>query len=165
MEEIWLTAKGFSKYEVSDQGRIRNAKTGRVLKPCIDKRSGCPRVCLRTDNGTTAARSIHSIVANTFYDYDHDNLIATYLDGDRTNNRADNVELINRSELYKRLYREEGYSNQHARRAVRCRETGEEFKSITEASEVMGIGIQAISRCVNNPALSTRDGFSFEPLD
>lgn len=38
MEEVWRDIKGFEgKYEVSNYGRVRNKKTGKILKPFIQQ--------------------------------------------------------------------------------------------------------------------------------
>jgi hypothetical protein len=31
-EELWLPIRGYSNYEVSSQGRVRNLKTSRIMK-------------------------------------------------------------------------------------------------------------------------------------
>lgn len=166
MRETWYPVKGFSKYEVNKEGQIRNTKTRRILTPHITP-EGYSRVCLMSDDGLRRNLSVHGVVANTFYDYDHETMIASYLDGDRRNNRADNVYLADRSNVMKRWYdkHDDQHTNAHARRAVRCRETGEEFISIREASRAMNVGVQSISRTIGNPKYKTRDGYSFELID
>ena len=36
-KEIWKDIEDFPNYEVSDQGRVRNKKTGHILSPVPDK--------------------------------------------------------------------------------------------------------------------------------
>jgi len=49
--EIWMPVPGFKNcYEISNQGRIRNIKTGKFKKPTIDKKDGRPSVLLWREN-------------------------------------------------------------------------------------------------------------------
>ena len=45
-KEIWKDIEGFPGYQVSNQGRVKNKKTGHVLKPQINNRSGYYQVSL-----------------------------------------------------------------------------------------------------------------------
>lgn len=75
-------------YEVSTMGNIRNAKTNRILKP---QSTGYLHVRIRHDGKLQNIR-IHRAVAETFliraegYDY------VNHIDGDKTNNKANNLE-------------------------------------------------------------------------
>jgi hypothetical protein len=63
MTEQWLPITGFEgRYSVSDQGRVRNDSTGRVLKPLVSKGNPYPRVFLGAGN----QRYIHHLVAEEF---------------------------------------------------------------------------------------------------
>ena len=50
MEEKWKQIPGFSKYEVSTFGQVRNIKTGRIHKQSL-KNSGYYNIRLYDDNG------------------------------------------------------------------------------------------------------------------
>ena len=43
--ECWRNISGYLKYQVSNAGRVRNAKTGKILKQCLLSR-GYLYVCL-----------------------------------------------------------------------------------------------------------------------
>ncbi len=38
--EIWKPIKGLNHYEISSKGRVKNVKSRKLLKPCIDKSKG-----------------------------------------------------------------------------------------------------------------------------
>ena len=95
MEE-WRIISGFPKYEVSNKGRIRNTKTGRIMKASIDNR-GYESVCLRKD-GTSHTRRIHKLVAESFVGDVDNNLDVIHIDHDRSNNDLDNLQINTRSQ-------------------------------------------------------------------
>ncbi len=90
MEE-WLEVQGFEDYWVSDQGRIWNRATDHFpsIRP---NQLGIPYVGLRR-NGISYNRSIAPIVANAFVSNPYPPPFDTpiNLDGDRMNNRVDNL--------------------------------------------------------------------------
>ena len=162
MEERWNPSKEFDNYEVSDEGRVRNKRTGRVLKTNQNNK-GYETVSL-SEGGKKYTKRVHKMVANSFMDIQDDRFEVTHKDRNRRNNRLDNLELKTRSEIIRNTYKN-GREQKHKMRAVRCVETGEEWRSIKAASEATGLNKHSISKCVNNPAVKTRDGRHFEPID
>ena len=162
MEERWNSSKEFDNYEVSDEGRIRNKRTGRVLK--TNKNDKGYEVVSLSEDGKKYTKRVHKMVANSFMDIQDKQLEVTHKDRNRRNNRLDNLELKTRSEIIRDTYKN-GREQKHKMRAVRCVETGEEWRSIKAASEATGLNKHSISKCVNNPAVKTRDGRHFEPID
>ena len=165
MEEIWVPIDGFENYEVSNFGNVMNATTGRILKKSL----GVDRneyVNLYQD-GCGYCKLVRRLVAEAFLEKPHDGIheyVVTNIDFDRSNNRVDNVEYITKAESIQRSFRH-GRKQTHTMRAIRCIETGETYPSIVACSEAMGLSTQAISRCVNNSVLHTKDGYHFEPID
>lgn len=83
----------FPGYEVSNLGNVRNRKTGRILKPRLNKKDGYGRVAL---NGKD--RYVHRLVAGTFMDGDHDGFEVNHIDGNKWNNNLANLEWCNRKD-------------------------------------------------------------------
>lgn len=162
MEERWATISDLPNYEVSDMGRIRNVKTGRNIKTHINKK-GYETVCLY-ECGKPYTKKVHRLVAGTFSDEDIHGMDVAHKDKNRQNNRFDNLVIRTRREIVSDTYLN-GRKQIHKMRAVKCVETGEIFESITACSEAMGIGKQAISRCLNNPYLRTSQGLHFVAVD
>lgn len=91
--EQWRTIEDFPNYEVSSEGRIRNADTGYILS-CFPNGRGIYQVVMQRD-GRNNARAVHKLVANAFVeteyrDYRGDE-VPIHIDGDRTNNSAENL--------------------------------------------------------------------------
>lgn len=160
MEE-WRQCDKFNNYEVSSEGRVRNKKTGRIIKTSINER-GYEYVCLR-DNGLQYTRRVHRLIADSFIEGDHDKLDVAHLDGDRSNNRVDNLIVKTRSENMQDSFRK-GRRQTHRMKRIMCVETGEIFESITDCAKKMGTSREAVSRCVNNQALANKDGYHFKVI-
>jgi hypothetical protein len=87
MQEVWKAIPGYEgRYEVSDQGRVRNAR-GRVLKLC-NVSGGYKAVSLGRNNSKT----LHRLVAAAFLGFAQEgkNLVL-HANGDRTDNRVENL--------------------------------------------------------------------------
>lgn len=89
IEEIWRDIEGYKNYQVSNCGRVRNAK-GLVLKPDI-KRNGYHIVSLWNHN-RKKNMLVHRLVAQAFVDNPEDLPEVNHKDEDKANNRADNLE-------------------------------------------------------------------------
>lgn len=152
MEERWLPYKQLPRYEVGDNGDIRNAKTGRVLKACINDR-GYKTVCLYDDSGKPYTKRVGRIVAETFHECDHTGLDAAHIDGNKLNTRADNMEWRNRKDLTRPSTNS---------KKIRCVETGVVYNSVAECSRITGINISSISRSANGSRINVRGGYNFE---
>jgi hypothetical protein len=63
--EIWKTIDGFSKYECSSNGRIKNTKSARIFT-CKQIRDRYITVGLVGDDGKYYSKSVHRIVASLF---------------------------------------------------------------------------------------------------
>lgn len=92
--ENWRPVPGDEgRYEVSDLGRVRNARTGRVLRAGRSS-SGYLTVCLGRDR----SRAVHGLVARAFLGEPPAGHEVMHLDEDRTNPRLDNLRYGTRTE-------------------------------------------------------------------
>lgn len=161
-EERWLSCREFPAYEVSNTGKIRNAKTGRILKTYINEK-GYETVTLRKNNRQQNIK-VHRIVADAFCEQYYDDLDVMHVDENRLNNHADNLEWRFRSHIQKRGYRKLGRLGNRSK-AIRVMETGEVFLSIDECAKALGMSRSAISKSANYPYLENRYGYHFVFLD
>ena len=111
MEEIWKNIDNYEGYQVSNLGRVRTYnkvtytnKHGerhwkdRILKPKISKQDKCSRVELWKD-GKHKTILVHRLVANAFLETNIDtNLTINHKDGNRLNNRVDNLEWVTKAD-------------------------------------------------------------------
>lgn len=92
MTEIFKPIKGYRNYEVSNVGRIKNIKTGKVLKPSDDK-DGYQVVCL-SENRKQRILKVHRLVAKAFIPNRKQLPQVNHLDGVKSNNKVNNLEWL-----------------------------------------------------------------------
>ena len=125
MEEVWATIKGIETHEVSTLGRVRSKDRisivtanglgghagivkyqrqlrGRLLSPNNTRKNGEKSYSYISVNDETYL--IHRLVAATFLDHPQGKDFVNHIDGDKWNNRADNLEWCTVSENEKHSY-------------------------------------------------------------
>lgn len=91
--EVWVEVHEFPGYSVSDRGRVRNDETGRLLS-LSPNQYGVLRVGMMNTDRHQENRSVALLVAKHHLELPPDNSAfdtPINLDGDRYNNRADNL--------------------------------------------------------------------------
>ena len=95
-KEVWLPMKGYEGfYEVSNLGRVISS-SGCMRKPSKTK-FGYLKLNLSREGVVKSVR-VHRVVAITFLDKTEGKDEVNHLDGDKTNNRVDNLEWCTSSE-------------------------------------------------------------------
>lgn len=145
MEEKWIESNIAEGYEVSSEGRVRNTKTGRVLIPCVDKK-GYETVKVK-ENGRHITKRVGRLVADAFLDEEQGKPCVGYIDGNKRNNRIDNLE------------------RRRCNKKIRVVETGEIYNSISECSKAIGMNKATISKCCNYDFYNNTKGLHFEAVD
>ena len=89
--EFWRSIDGFEgKYDVSSFGRVRNVRTGDVLKP-YENEKGYLKVGLYK-NGKSHKKRVNRLVARAFIDNPYELPDVDHLNGDKQDNRASNLQ-------------------------------------------------------------------------
>lgn len=158
--EKWLSIQNYPKYEVSNTGFIRNAKTQRVLKPRFGHEYDS--VSLYNDSGRID-KLVHRAVAETFIPSDNRDLDVNHVDGNKHNNHIGNLEWCTRSENLRHAYRTglKKPSGPHDIHRVRIVETGAIYNSAKECARDINGSQAHISRCLNGTYKQYR-GYHFE---
>lgn len=99
MTEIWKTFE--EGYSVSNEGNVRCDKTGYIFVGEISN-AGYKRINL---NKTKKHYSVHRLVAKAFVPNPDNKSVVNHIDGNKTNNRADNLEWVTPSENDKHAYK------------------------------------------------------------
>ena len=169
IKERWKEIEGFPNYEVSDQGRVRNKKTGCILKPDIAK-GGYHRITLYNEYGPKHF-FIHTLVTRSFIGKKPDNMEVDHLDGDKSNNSLSNLDYCTSSEnkeraiklgLRERIPRKTIEASVASRSTpIRIVETGEVFDSIRTCAKHIGGFEQDVGACLNGKS-KTYKGLHFE---
>ena len=163
VKERWRPIVGADgAYEVSDQGRVRNQKTLRVLSPVRDK-LGYLRVTLSV-NKKCKHKSIHRLVALAFVDNPNGYVEVNHIDEDKTNNRYTNLEWCTR--LHNLTH---GTARQRAAKSksipvIQYLDGIEiaRFESIKKAGQMTGCDAGHICQCCRkNPKRSHVNGYTF----
>lgn len=76
------------RYEVSDEGEIRNVETGRVLK---QRDSNGYRTCYITRDGRTSCYMVHRVVAKAFISMIEGKNVVDHINRDKTDNTVQNL--------------------------------------------------------------------------
>lgn len=161
MLEQWASIDRCPKYSVSNYGRVKNNRNDFILKPRPD-RKGYLRVSISNNYGVVTEQLIHRLVAEAFCPGEKDGLDVNHIDGNKSNNSADNLEWCTRSYNLKHGYRIGLRSSPQNRcKAVRIIETGETFPSVRECARSLGCQHSNVSLCLNGRQQSCY-GYHFE---
>jgi hypothetical protein len=87
--EYWRSIDNFPKYEVSTDGRVRIAKTGKMMKLSTDHK-GYIYVGLYKDRKQSCFK-VHRLVAFAFCDRDESNVQVDHIDRNKANNCYQNL--------------------------------------------------------------------------
>lgn len=104
MKEIWKTINGYTDYHISNYGNIKsfNQNKERILKP-NDNGYGYLSVFLCLHNKRHKFY-IHRLVAQTFIPNTNNKQEVNHKDGNKQNNRVDNLEWCTSSENHKHAF-------------------------------------------------------------
>ena len=101
--ETWRKISNFSKYIISNKGRIislpldRNFNIGKTLVPTLAS-NGYHHVHLRTNEGQIKIVYVHRLIAEAFIPNPDNKPIVNHIDGNKLNNDASNLEWVTASE-------------------------------------------------------------------
>lgn len=163
--EIWKPIRDLSTYAVSNYGRVRNIRTGRIMH-LSETNGGYLQVCLRKD-GRYYDKRVHRLVACAFLsdgydDFELDALDVNHIDGDKKNNHVDNLEWCTRSENVIHAFK---LGLRHAPHMMKVRviETGEIYNSIRECERATGCNQSEIGHYLNGRRSHVK-GLHFERI-
>ena len=160
MNEIWKPVKNYvGLYMVSNLGRVMNCRTGRILKEQLHER-GYLRVTL-SKNGKQKMFKVHRLVMIAFVGYVEGKDQVNHIDGDKSNNRLDNLEWCTQSDNMKHAYDNGLAKSKKKVRAIRCIETGEIYKNAADASRQLGYDRSGILRTAQG-VYETLYGYHFK---
>lgn len=97
MQEMWKTFPLDTRYEASNLGNLRNAKTKRIRIAPI-KQNGYRGVVFTHLKGKVKGYDLHTIVALTWLGPRPPGFDVSHIDGTRLNNAVSNLEYISRKE-------------------------------------------------------------------
>lgn len=96
-EIFWKEIEGYSRYEVSTDGRVRNAKTWELKKCNINASTNYPMQVLVGDDGKIHNEYVHRLVAKAFIDNPNNYRCVIHKNHKKDDNRVDNLEWAERA--------------------------------------------------------------------
>jgi len=162
MKERWKPINGLDGlYEVSDQGRVRSIRSGKILKPRVLP-NGYERVHLPTARDAY----IHRIVADAFCDHKPGCDVVNHIDNNPRNNRADNIEWTTQRGNVHYAMKQGRVANFPNAKAVVGTKDGTEYRfgSQHEAALFAGCDSKTISRACRFGKV-TRNGFTWKVVE
>ena len=168
MEEIWKPIKGYEQYyEVSNLGRIKSLARNvywknranrinsrydeeKIIVPDVMK-NGYIRIKFRV-NGDVKQKTVHRVVAEAFIPNPENKPCINHKDGDRKNNKVENLEWCTYSENNLHEWRVLCKKSYNAKK-VRCIDLNLVFDSVSDGAKYMGSCKQSLFN-----ALYKRDG-------
>lgn len=99
MKEVWKDIQGYEGiYQISNFGRVKSLKFGKekILKTPTNTHN-YPSIYLK-ENGKKKALRVHRLVAQNFLVNDNNYPDVNHIDGNKTNNKIENLEWCNRSQ-------------------------------------------------------------------
>ena len=149
MKEIWKPIQGWETYyHVSNKGRVKNIKTGKLLKITKDSRNYY-RVRLHSDGMDKTIR-IHRLVGIHFLSNPDNFEEINHIDENKQNNRVDNLEWCSRKYNVNFGSRTVRQAQNVSKPIVQSSIAGEvisRFPSISEAAKQTGFAVSSIGMC------------------
>lgn len=149
MEEF-KPVKEFPKYLVSAEGFVINSDSGHVMEGSV-KRTGYKEVIFTDTDGRQYSRLLHRVVAEAFCKQELGKEEVNHINGDKLDNRAENLEWVTHGDNLKHAYETGLMPNDATPKAVTATniETGEQmdFPSIYKAARFFNISQGNICMC------------------
>lgn len=100
MKEIWKKVPGYEKYQISNFGKVRHIRTGRLKKFCIQQYDGPPYLTVQLQKNASVEPNfrkrnkpirIHRLLLMAFVRMPEDGEIGCHKNGNSMDNRLENL--------------------------------------------------------------------------
>ena len=148
--ETFVKIEGFEKYEVSNLGKVRNIKSGRILKP-FPNRDGYLGHSL-CENNKRKHLYLHRIIATAFIDNPGKKPQVNHIDENKLNNDLSNLEWCTAKENLIHGTRTKRAAEKRFKKVIQLDLNDNvlnEFESMGQAERETGVPSGNISRCCN----------------
>jgi len=91
VEVVWKKIEGFSAYEISNTGIVRNSKTEHPMKPTISNKKYVVHIISNANK--TRGVAVHILVAKAFFKLTHEHYKILHKNGNKLDNRVENLKV------------------------------------------------------------------------
>lgn len=164
MKEVWKNIPDYEGlYQASNLGRVKGLKRykqnhsklqlveEKIIKQYVNKYNGYVYVVL-CKNGKENNCRVHKLIAKTFIPNPNNKSQINHIDGNKQNNRANNLEWCTCKENIQHAYSNGLIVNKQNIEVYQFDKNNnfiEKYHSLSEASKTTGISIGNISGCIN----------------
>ena len=148
--ETFVKIEGFEKYEVSNLGKVRNIKSGRMLKPHLNHNGYLKHHLYRHDKQKELF--LHRILATAFIDNPGKKPQVNHIDENKLNNDLSNLEWCTVRENAIHGTRVKRVAEKLSQKVIQLDLNDNilnVFKSMRQAERETGIDATSISACCN----------------
>ena len=159
--ETFVKIVGFENYEVSNLGRVRNIKSGRILKPKLNKYGYLIHGLYK--NNKQKYLFLHRIIATAFIDNPEGKPCVNHIDENKLNNDLSNLEWCTVRENNVYGTRIKRVAEKLFKKVIQLDLNDNvlnEFKSMKQAAQETGTHAGDISSCCNGK-LKSAGGFKW----
>lgn len=156
-EELWREWPQDPRILVSNTGNVISHKRGAPYPLKVAHNNAGYQMV----NASRPPQYVHRLVAETWIPNPNHHTQVNHINGDKDDNRVENLEWTTRSENMRHAYRTGLLKANHKGTPIRIVETGEVFESIRECARRIGGSSGDISLCLAGK-LSTHHGYHFE---
>ena len=157
-DELWKEWPQDPRILVSNMGNVVSCKRGGWY-PLTVYHTYNGYQMVSAGAGRSPSRRVHRMVAETWIANPNHYEQVNHINGDKTDNRAENLEWVTQSQNMRHAYRTG--LNKGSGKPIRIVETGEVFESQTECARRIGCVRQNVSACLTGTT-STCRGYHLE---
>jgi hypothetical protein len=158
-EELWKEWPQDPRIKVSNKGNVVSYRRG-FGYPLKVWRNSSGYLRVSAGAGRRPLQLVHKMVADTWIPNPNHYEQVNHINGDKDDNRVENLEWVTRSENMYHAYR----TGLRKGTPIRIPETGEVFESQTECARRIGGDQRGISDCLRGRQ-STHRGYHFEYVE
>ena len=153
--ETFVKIEGFENYEVSNLGKVRNIKSGRIIKPQLNRNGYLMH--LLYENNKQKHLYLHRIIAIAFIDNPEKKPQVNHIDENKLNNDLSNLEWCTVRENLIHGSRTKRVAEKLSKKVIQLDLNDNvlnEFESMKQAERETGVLVGNISSCCNGKTKS-----------